>query len=180
MIPSSSAASAIPTNTSSKKKKTKTKTLALLYPTGLFGGYRNQAMRFIGFMKLAIIDNDTIDQLLLPTLVWSTRYKHKTKTNIINSSRNSNATTTTTGNNQTQTQINTQNSINPIVTFWPVPFNELFDVEHWNTFHRRPSDADNNPNIISLPLLVSSIDSDDDDDDDDSENNNNSLSLIHI
>ncbi|OEU06624.1 hypothetical protein FRACYDRAFT_254175 [Fragilariopsis cylindrus CCMP1102] len=182
-IPSSLAASAITTTTAidanatassntSKKKKTKTKTLALLYPTGLFGGYRNQAMRFIGFMKLAIIDNDTIDQLLLPTLVWSTRYKHKstTKTNIINSSSRNNNATTTTGNNQTQTQSN--NQINPIVTFWPVPFNELFDVQHWNTFHR-PSDADNNPNIISLPLLVSSID-DDDDDDDDSENNNNS------
>jgi hypothetical protein len=128
--------------TKSKNKKKKPKTLALLYPTGLFGGYRNQAMRFIGFIKLAVLD-DNIDQLLLPTLLWSTRY-HKMP--------------------------NTTTAINPIVTFWPVPFNELFDVKHWNTFHL-PNN--NRSDIISLPLLVSSIDENEEATDAEHEDNDN-------
>jgi hypothetical protein len=48
------------------------KTLALLYPTGLVGGYRNQAMRFVAFVHYAV-SND-FRQILLPSLQWSTRY----------------------------------------------------------------------------------------------------------
>ena len=46
--------------------------LALLYPTGLVGGYRNQAMRFVAFLHQAMEHN--ISQILLPSLVWGTRY----------------------------------------------------------------------------------------------------------
>ena len=46
-------------------------TLALLYPPGLLGGYRNQAMRFISFVTYAKRHNMT--QLLLNSLMWSTQ-----------------------------------------------------------------------------------------------------------
>ena len=115
-----------------------------MYPPGLVGGYRNQAMRFIAFLKYAI-DNE-FDQLLLPTLMWNTKY-NMNKHNM--------------------------SSINPVVKFWPVPFDELFDVEHWNSFHQHHQHhqprheqqyndkiTTNNAHKISLPLLVSSIEND--------------------
>ncbi|KAG7351757.1 hypothetical protein IV203_007805 [Nitzschia inconspicua] len=100
-------------------------TLALLYPTGLIGGYRNQAMRFEAFVKHAMDQN--ITQILLPSLLWSTRY---------NNQRNN--------------------------FFWPVPFQDLFDVEHWNSFSFStqpaiPNISNNTPSTIKLPLLVDSI-----------------------
>ncbi|KAG7365859.1 hypothetical protein IV203_028529 [Nitzschia inconspicua] len=109
-------------------------TLALLYPTGLIGGYRNQAMRFVAFVKHAIDQN--ITQILLPSLLWSTRYSNQ-RDNF----------------------------------FWPVPFQDLFDVEHWNTFSfsTQPLSSSLNtaiPDIsnstpflhtIKLPLLVDSV-----------------------
>ena len=117
--------------------------LAFMYPPGLIGGYRNQAMRFIAFLKYAI-DNE-FDQLLLPTLMWNTKY-NMNKHNM--------------------------SSINPVVNSWPVPFDELFDVEHWNSFHQHhphhphyeqqynENSTKNNANKTSLPLLVSSIEND--------------------
>jgi len=110
-------------------------------------------------LKLALLDNtsgsDPIDQLLLPTIVWSTRYHlHKEE--------------------------NEENTINPAVTFWPVPFDELFDVNHWNTFHYiRPtttnstnssSSSSSNTDRISLPLLVSSIDDNEENEEEDGNN----------
>lgn len=49
------------------------KTLALLYPPGMIGGYRNQVIRFTGFVAHAKKNNAT--QLLLPSILWSTTYK---------------------------------------------------------------------------------------------------------
>eukprot|EP00536_Pseudo-nitzschia_multiseries_P018585 jgi/Psemu1/56294/gm1.56294_g len=74
------------TKTETEKTKTETKTqryavpegdptqptLAILYPTGMYGGYRNQVMRFTYFIKHA--QNAGVNQLLMPTLVWATRY----------------------------------------------------------------------------------------------------------
>mmetsp|Transcript_12381 Transcript_12381/g.25209 ORF Transcript_12381/g.25209 Transcript_12381/m.25209 type:complete len:762 (-) Transcript_12381:341-2626(-) len=103
---------------------------ALLYPTGLIGGYRNQVMRFTGLMKLVVGDgnenSNAFDQLLAPP--WSTRYHPKTMP-----------------------------GINSAVTNWPIPFDELFDVRHWNSFHRK--------NRTPLPLLVDYIATEDDGDD---------------
>ena len=48
------------------------KTLALMYPIGLTGGYRNQVIRFISFVKYA--KNNNITQLLLPSIIWSTTH----------------------------------------------------------------------------------------------------------
>lgn len=96
-------------------------TLALLYPTGLIGGYRNQAMRFIAFVNHAMDQN--ITQLLLPSLLWSTRYHNQYP-----------------------------------IFFWPVPFGELFDVNHWNQYH---SPSKTITESISLPLLVNTIDNSD-------------------
>jgi hypothetical protein len=94
------------------------KTLALLHPPGLFGGYRNQAMRFFSLVHHAIRHEYT--QLLLIT--WSTRY------------------------------ISHNNSVVRDL-FWPVPMEELFDIDHWNKYHRNNDDEQK----LSLPILVDSI-----------------------
>ena len=47
------------------------RTLALVYPPGLMGGYRNQVIRFIGLCLYAKRNNMT--QLLEPSLLWSTQ-----------------------------------------------------------------------------------------------------------
>jgi len=122
-----------------------TTTLSLLYPAGLIGGYRNQAMLFIGLVKHAI--DEGYDNLLLPTLVWSTRYG--------NSAYKPNPVTK---------QVNT---INQAVRFWPIPFDDLFDVDHWNTFYHQHQSvssrqnnttrSESNPKPFSLPQLVSSV-----------------------
>jgi hypothetical protein len=49
------------------------KTLALLFPPGMIGGYRNQVLRFVAFVAYAQKNN--ITQLFLPSLVWSTQYE---------------------------------------------------------------------------------------------------------
>jgi hypothetical protein len=54
------------------KKTTKTTTLALLYPPGMIGGYRNQVMRFVAFVRHAVQNH--IPQLLLPSIYFSTTY----------------------------------------------------------------------------------------------------------
>jgi hypothetical protein len=82
-------------------------TLALLYPPGLIGGYRNQVMRFIAFCVYA--KQHGHGQILLPSLFWTTE---------LNDERVMNAT-------------NKDDS-----RWFPVPFSWIFDVEHWNTFHQ--------------------------------------------
>jgi len=113
-------------------------TFSLLYPLSLIGGYRNQAMRFIGFLRLAAREGSkmdtskSIDHLLLPTLVFGTRYK---------------------------ADEHNLSDFNPVVTFWPVPFDELFDVDHWNSFHlpKAGRSIDGASRFTSLPLLVTSV-----------------------
>lgn len=57
---------------------TRVETLALMYPPGLIGGYRNQVMRFTAFVRHAI--ENQIPQLLLPSIYFSTTYeKHTTE-----------------------------------------------------------------------------------------------------
>lgn len=51
-------------------------TLALLYPPGLIGGYRNQVMRFTAFVRHAI--QEQIPQMLLPSIYFSTTYEKDT------------------------------------------------------------------------------------------------------
>lgn len=109
-----------------------TKTLSLLFPAGLVGGYRNQAMRFLGFLRQALDEN--FDNILLPTLVWGTRY----------------------GKTEKESE---RLSINPAVRFFPIPFDELFDVDHWNSFHQSNNQNSNNSSnpAFSLPKLVTSV-----------------------
>jgi len=47
------------------------KVLALIYPPGLMGGYRNQVIRFLSLIVTALHRN--ITSLLLPSLLWSTQ-----------------------------------------------------------------------------------------------------------
>ncbi|VEU34953.1 unnamed protein product [Pseudo-nitzschia multistriata] len=111
-------------------------TFALMYPVGLPGGFRNQVMRFIGFLKTA--DGDGLTKMLLPTIVWSSRYDSK-----VDGERNKDSSSSS-----------HLSSINPKVAFWPVPFDELFDVDHWNSYHHPSRNSTLNP---SLPLLVSTV-----------------------
>eukprot|EP00980_Cylindrotheca_fusiformis_P029660 scaffold23670_cov113-Cylindrotheca_fusiformis.AAC.3 len=87
---------------------TSNSTLALLYPPGMIGGYRNQVMRFVAFVYHAIEEN--IPQLLLPSIFFSTTFE--------------------------------ENFLDRI--FYPIPMEDVFDVDHWNTF-------------VELPKLVRSI-----------------------
>jgi hypothetical protein len=80
------------------KKTTKMTTLALLYPPGMIGGYRNQVMRFVAFVRHAVQNH--IPQLLLPSIYFSTTYENDTLDRI----------------------------------FYPIAMEDVFDVEHWNTF----------------------------------------------
>lgn len=95
------------TSSSSNRQTTKTavddpsasaKTLALLYPPGLLGGYRNQVMRFIALVTYANTNNMT--QMLLNSLLWSTQL----------------------------------GGIGGHHKWFPIPFDWVFDVDHWNTF----------------------------------------------
>lgn len=58
-------------STNHSHSKLPERTLALLYPPGLLGGYRNQVIRFIGLCVYAKRNNYT--QLFLPSLLWSTQ-----------------------------------------------------------------------------------------------------------
>ena len=112
---------ALPTNTTIQKVRPRLKlradpekqTLALLFPRGLIGGFRNQAIRFSGFIAYA--KQQKISQLLLPSIMWSTTY------NVSNTKQ----------------------------TFFPIPMDMLFDIDHWNSFHEH------------LPVLVDSINNSD-------------------
>jgi hypothetical protein len=110
------------------KEKKKKKTLALLYPVGLTGGYRNQAMRFIAFTKYAIDHN--ITQLLLESIAWTTR----------------------------QTKDDSAKWHNILL---PVLHEELFDINHWNTYSEsiKNIQLQNATTIqsILLPTLVKSF-----------------------
>jgi hypothetical protein len=84
--------------------------LALLFPPGLLGGYRNQVLRFIAFVVYAKQNN--ISQLLLPSLLWST----KIHIPVINGTRFIN---------------NVQISVGE----FPIPFEWIYDVDHWNSYY---------------------------------------------
>ena len=79
-------------------KDPKTKTWALVSPPGLMGGYRNQVFRLFGFILAAQEQN--IKQLLLPSILWSTR-------------------------------------VNNTYATRPVPMEDLFDIDHWNSLAKK-------------------------------------------
>ena len=131
--PTTAAAAATTTHTAT----TTTKTFALLYPTGLIGGYRNQVMRFIAFCKhtmgtvrrggdLYSNSNNTDHRrphLLLPSLVFSTRYYSSSSKSRSGKSMNN--------------------------FFWPVLMEDLFDVDYWNQFTFSVEGVQ-----VKLPLLI--------------------------
>ena len=80
------------------------KTLALLYPPGMIGGYRNQVLRFMAFVSYATKHN--ITQLFVPSILWSTQYKDQHLPEYKSSFNN----------------------------FYPIPMDTLFDIQHWNTY----------------------------------------------
>lgn len=80
------------------------RTLALAYPPGLMGGYRNEVIRFIGFCLHAWRQN--YQQIYLPSLLWSTQVRSSLSNN---------------GDND-----------NDRIPWHPVPMEWLFDIDYWN------------------------------------------------
>ena len=81
------------------KEVSNRETLALLYPPGMIGGYRNQVMRFVALVRNAQRYGQT--QLLLPSILFSTTYKGQSPNR-----------------------------------FFPIPMEDIFDVEYWNRFEQ--------------------------------------------
>jgi hypothetical protein len=100
-------------------------TLALLYPPGLLGGYRNQVLRFIAFVVQAKRNN--ITQLLLPSLLWSTQISNP------GIGRNS-----------------ASGSTDAAMQWFPIPFSWIFDVDHWNTYSNNLPKLVNHDQLGSL------------------------------
>jgi hypothetical protein len=80
------------------------KVLALLYPPGLMGGYRNQVIRLLSLVLTAM--KRDIPALLLPSLLWTTQIW---------------LNDTTPDGEWKETWV-------------PIPHDLIFDVDHWNTF----------------------------------------------
>jgi len=99
--------------TDKTKTRDKTKIMAMMYPLGLTGGYRNQVIRFVGFIMYSI--DAGMKQILLPSILWTTMYIA---------------------------------AVDSREKFFPVPMAELFDVDHWNSFHAESK----------LPFLVDALD----------------------
>jgi hypothetical protein len=71
MVPSK-----ISSNNNEKTLLDNGKLLALVYPQGLFGGYRNQVIRFLALVVHALKEN--IPRILLPSVLWSTQVGNST------------------------------------------------------------------------------------------------------
>jgi hypothetical protein len=117
-----------------ENKTTTTTTLALLYPPGLQGGYRNQVLRMVALCHHALVHNRT---LYLPSLWWSTQRKWRRTKQSMGADLSSNGTNGGTAD------------MNDVSVWYPVPMDLIFDIEHWNRY------ALKNPE--SLPLLVESL-----------------------
>lgn len=106
-------------------------TLALLYPPGLLGGYRNQVLRFAALAHYAQQYNLT---LFLPSLWWSTQIRISTSLQEPAGLGNNNAT---------------PRSARHQLQWYPVPMDLLFDIDGWNAY------ASTHPN--SIPRMVTQI-----------------------
>jgi hypothetical protein len=106
--------------------------LALLYPPGLMGGYRNQVIRFTSLCVHAQQNNQDKRDLFLPSLLWVTQVKEPEL--IVN------ATTSSVD----------QQQHNP---WLPVPMQDIFDIEHWNSIA-----SQNNSNPLPRIIAVESND----------------------
>jgi hypothetical protein len=112
----------------------KSTTLALLYPPGLLGGYRNQVIRFISLCVHATEQNLT--QLLLPSLLWSTQVQVPAVMN-----NNSSSSKGGGGWNTTATaSITTASDKKAVMGPWqPIPMEWVFDVDYWNEYAYAPA-----------------------------------------
>jgi hypothetical protein len=113
-----------------------TTTLALLYPPGLQGGYRNQVLRLVALCHHALRHNRT---LYLPSVWWSTQRKWPRRRK---QSKGADSSSNGTANGGTT-------DMNDVSVWYPVPMDLLFDVAKWNQY------ALENPE--SLPLLVNNL-----------------------
>jgi hypothetical protein len=108
----------------------KNSTLALLYPPGLMGGYRNQVIRFISLCVHAAEKNLT--QLLLPSLLWSTQVQIHVKDP--DGSPDKRSRKGSSGWNTT-TIVDSNSITKAVLGPWqPIPMEWIFDVDYWNEY----------------------------------------------
>lgn len=93
--------------------------LALLYPPGLLGGYRNQVLRFTSFCRYAY--QEGIPALFLPSLWWTTIV-----TTTTSAADESSTNGTTTNDTHTSPSTSTLHHQQPIPMEW------IFDIDIWN------------------------------------------------
>ena len=93
------------------------KALGLLYPPGILGGYGNQVIRFISLVEYAL--RQDIPNLFLPSLWWTT---------------------------QVPTPTQSDDSSHPPLYPYPIPMDQVFDVQLWNQIASQPQSP--------LPYLV--------------------------
>jgi hypothetical protein len=111
--------------------------LALLYPPGLMGGYRNQVIRFT---SLCVYAHQNERDLFLPSLLWVTQVQEPPVLGVVVD--NTSAAAAGTSDHQQQQQHN---------PWLPVPMQDIFDIEHWNSIaSSKSSDNNNNP----LPRII--------------------------
>jgi hypothetical protein len=128
-------------NSESMPTASKSTTLALLYPPGLQGGYRNQVLRMVALCQHALQNNRT---LFLPSLWWSTQ---RTKRGTAPTAREgAHPSSIASSNEPADTN---RDALTEAAVWYPVPMDLMFDIDHWNQY------ATENPE--SLPLLVDQL-----------------------
>jgi hypothetical protein len=120
------------------QRKNTNSTLALLYPAGLLGGYRNQVIRLISLCVHAREQNLT--QLLLPSLLWSTKVQlvpnQQVRAAPDSSSRAGSRSRQGGSGWNTTTDIDSNSSSSKAVLgpWQPIPMDWIFDVDYWNEY----------------------------------------------
>lgn len=137
----------------------KNTTLALLYPPGLLGGYRNQVIRFISLCVHAAEQNLT--QLLLPSLLWSTQVQVPQEAQIIQRKAPGSHPGSGWNTTSTKTDGNSSSSSKAVLGPWqPIPMDWIFDIDYWNRYatasstNSKKNDVDYSQQQGRLPTLV--------------------------
>jgi len=117
-------------------------TLALLYPPGLLGGYRNQFIRFTSLVAHASLRN--LSYLYLPSLLWSTTVHDVVDNEYKNSSGSGNE----------------NNASSPLSSYTlAIPMEYIFDIDAYNEYATSSTDDPQQQQRLRqrLPIIVKEI-----------------------
>ena len=139
--PSSAAAAAAPPIRVTIKPNSST--LALLYPPGLLGGYRNQFIRFTSLV--AYSTKERLSYLFLPSLLWTTTIVTKAASADENSNNNN--------DNNESSSLSQSHTVT-------IPMEYIFDIDAWNRYALNMAPQDNKQqehHRQRLPIIVQEI-----------------------